>query len=97
MRKLSEIKGEEAIDVLAEILVPITEIANDEEVKEGFETNVAKCVSIALKKHKAQVIEILAGINGKSVEETLAEIDILSLPAYMVDVLNEPAIQNLFT
>lgn len=97
MRKLSEIKGEEAIDVLAEILVPITEIANDEEVKEGFETNVATCVSIALKKHKAQVIEILASINGKSAEETLAEIDILSLPAYMVDVLNEPAIQNLFT
>ena len=30
MRKLSEIKGEEAIDVLAELLVPITEISQDE-------------------------------------------------------------------
>lgn len=96
MRKLSEIKGEEAIDVLAEIIVPITAIVNDDEVQAGFKENVAKCVSIALKKHKSEVIEILASINGKSVEETLEEIDILSLPSYIIDALNEPAIQSLF-
>lgn len=96
MRKLSEIKGEEALDVLAELLVPITEISQDEEVRAGFETNVAKCVSIALKKYKKEVMEMLAVINGKSVEETLEEIDVLSLPAYLVDVLSEPSIQSLF-
>lgn len=97
MRKLSEIKGEEAIDVLAEILVPITEISNDEEVRAGFETNVAKCVSIALKKYKKEVIEVVSCINGKSVEETLEEIDLLTLPVYILEVLNEPAIQSLFS
>lgn len=96
MRKLSEIKGEEALDVLAEIIEPITIIANDEEVKAGFETNVAKCVSIAIKNHKKEIIEIFACINGKSVDETLSEIDLLTLPSYMVDVLNEPAVQSLF-
>lgn len=96
MRKLSEIKGEEALDVLAEILVPITEIVNDEEVKAGFETNVAKSVSVALKKYKKEIIAIFATINGTSVEETLKEIDILALPAYIVEILNEPAIQSLF-
>lgn len=96
MRKLSEIKGEEAIDVLAELLVPITEISQDEEVKAGFETNVAKCVSIALKKYKKEVMEMLAIINGKSVEETAEEIDVLSLPTYLVEMLSEPSIQSLF-
>ena len=96
MRKLSEIKGEEALDVLAEILEPITEIANDEEVKAGFETNVAKSVSVALKKYKKEIIEIFAAINGTSVEDTLEEINILALPAYIVETLNEPAIQSLF-
>lgn len=96
MRKLSEIKGEEALDVLAEILVPITDIANDEEVKAGFETNVAKSVSVALKKYKKEIIEIFATINGTSVEDTLEEIDILALPAYIVELLNDPAIQSLF-
>lgn len=96
MRKLSEIKGEESLDVLAEILVPITDIANDDEVKAGLDKNVAKCVSIALKKYKTQIIEIIAAINGKSVDETLEEIDLLSLPAYIVETLNEPAVQSLF-
>lgn len=96
MRKLSEIKGEEAIDVLAELLVPITDIANDEEVRAGLEKNVAKCVSIALKKYKSEVMEMLAIINGKSVDETKKEIDLLTLPAYLIDALNEPSIQVLF-
>lgn len=96
MRKLSEIKGEEAIDVLAELLVPITEIAQDEEVRAGFEKNVAMCASIALKKYKKEVLEMLAVINGKTVEETLGEIDVLSLPTYLIEILSEPAIQSLF-
>lgn len=96
MRKLSEIKGEESLDVLAEILVPITDIVQDEEVRKGFETNVAKCVSVALKNHKELIIDILTAINGKPKEETLAEIDLLTLPSYMIDVLNEPQVQALF-
>lgn len=94
MRKLSEIKGEEALDVIAEILVPITAIANDDEVKEGFETNVAKCISIMLKKYKAEVMHILAVVDGKKVEDL--DFDILELTGSLVDLLNEPAVQSLF-
>ena len=97
MRKLSEVKGEEALDVLAEILEPIVTIINDEEVKAGFETNIAKSVSIALKKYKTEILQIFASINGKPVEETCEEIDILSLPSYLVEILNEPEIQRLLT
>lgn len=94
MRKLSDIKGEEALDVLAEILVPITAIANDEEVKKGFETNIAMCVSIALKKYKSEVMGILAAIDG--VEKEDLDIDLVSLPAALLEVLNEPLVQELF-
>lgn len=94
MRKLSEIKGEEALDVIAEILVPITAIANDDEVKEGFETNVAKCISIMLKKYKAEVMHILAVVDGKKDEDL--DFDILELTGSLVELLNEPAVQNLF-
>lgn len=96
MRKLSEIKGEEALDVLAEILEPIVTIANDDEVRAGFETNIAKCVAVALKKYKKEILQIFASVNGKSVEETCEEIDILSLPTYIIEILNEPEIQSLF-
>ena len=94
MRKLSEIKGEEALDVIAEILVHITAIANDDEVKEGFETNVAKCISIMLKKYKTEVMHILAVVDGKKVEDL--DFDILELTGSLVELLNEPAVQSLF-
>lgn len=94
MRKLSEIKGEEALDVIAEILVPITAIANDDEVKDGFETNVAKCISIMLKKYKAEVMHILAVVDGKKDEDL--DFDILELTGSLVELLNEPAVQSLF-
>lgn len=96
MRKLSEIKGEEALDVLAEILVPIVDIWNDEDVKKGYETNVAKAVSVAIKKHKEEIINIFAVLDGKTYEEELEEINILSLPADIIGILNESAIQDLF-
>ncbi len=96
MRKLSEIKGEESIDVMADILVPITAIANDEEVRAGFETNVATCAAIALKKHKEDVLEMLTALDGRSREEMLEDLDLLTLPKVMVEILSEPTIQSLF-
>ena len=96
MRKLSEIKGEEALDVLADMLVPITAIANDEEVRKGFDTNIATCASIALKKHKDDVIDMLTALDGRSKEEMLNDIDLLTLPSVLIEVLSEPAVQNLF-
>lgn len=96
MRKLSEIKGEEALDVLADMIVPITAIANDEEVRAGFETNVATCASIAIKKHKDDVIDMLTALDGRSKEEMLEDMNILTLPAVLIEILNEPAVQSLF-
>lgn len=91
MRKLSEIKGEEALDVLAEIIVPITTIVNDEEVKNGFDTNLAKCVSIAIKKHKAEVMEILTALEGGE-----PDVNVLTLPVILGEIFSEPAVQSLF-
>lgn len=96
MRKFSDIKGEESLDVLAEILVPITAIANDEKVRQGIETNVAMCASIALKEHREEVIEVLTAIDGRSKEEMLEDLDLLTLPTILIEILNEPTIQSLF-
>ena len=96
MRKLSEIKGEEALDVLAEILAPIVEIWDDEEVRKGYETNVAKAVSVAIKNHRKAIIGIFASLDGKTYEEEAKEISLISLPADIINILNEPAIKDLF-
>lgn len=96
MRKLSEIKGEEALDVLAEILVPIVDIWSDEDVKKGYEKNVAKAVSVAIKKYRKEIIGIFAVIDGKTYEEEVETINLVSLPADIIGLLNEEAIKSLF-
>ena len=96
MRKLSEIKGEEALDVLAEIIEPAAEIFSDENVKNAVKTekNKAKAVKIILKDHKKAILALMAALEEKPVEEYKPTL--LALPALIIGVLNDPELQSLF-
>ena len=96
MRKLSEIKGEEALDVLAEIIEPAAEIFTDEAVKKALTEgkNKLEAVKIVLKEHKKAVIAVMAALEGVAVEEY--QPSLLALPAMLLEVLNDPDLQKLF-
>ena len=89
--KLSEIKGVVAIDVIADIIDPITAIMADEEVKKLAEMKpkpptllIAKTI---LKRQKKAILEILAylhGENPKTYNPSLIE-----LPIMLVNLINE--------
>ena len=89
--KLSEIKGVDAIDVIADIIDPITAIMADEEVKKLAEMKpkpptllIAKTI---LKRQKKAILEILAylhGENPKTYNPSLIE-----LPIMLVNLINE--------
>lgn len=94
--KLSEVKGEKALDMFADLIEPVSEIIADKEVAgELRKGKKAKAISIAIKKHKQAVMLMLATLDGKPVEEY--ECNILSLPKKMLDIINDPAIFELFT
>lgn len=96
MRKLSEIKGEEALDVLAEIIEPAAEIFTDEAVKKALTEgkNKLEAVKVVLKNHKKAVIAVMAALEGVAVEEY--QPPLLALPAMLLEVLNDPDLQKLF-
>lgn len=96
MRKLSEIKGEEAFDVLAEIIEPAAEIFTDEAVKEALTQgkNKLKAVKVVLKEHKQATIAVMAALEGVPTEEY--EPSLFALPAMLLEVLNDPDLQKLF-
>lgn len=91
--KLSEIKGEQALDVVAEIIDPITELALDAELR-----GKPKIVMIkqALKSHKDAIISILAALDLKSVEEYKESMNLLTLPQQLMDIFNDPEVELLF-
>lgn len=93
--KLSEIKGDRALDVLADIMEPLARILTDDEIiKNNGEPKLLLAKKI-LKGHKKEVIEILAILDGEKPETY--EVNLLTLPVKLVEILNDPEIGNLFT
>ena len=95
MRKLSEIKGKEALDVLAEIIEPAAEIFTDENVKKALKSESRiKAAKIILKDHKKAILTLMAALEGVSVEEY--QPTLFALPSLILGVLNDPELNSLF-
>lgn len=65
--KLSEIRGEAAIDVIADIIDPVTEILADDEVKKIAQSDAAELTiaKVILKRQKKAILEIMAILSGE--------------------------------
>lgn len=108
--KLSEIKGDRALDVLADIIPAITDIAADEEVtkKMGVARDVDEtsralgarrikaAVPYLLRHHKQEIIEILATLEGVTAEQYRKDMNILSLPMALMSLLSDKDLIELF-
>lgn len=93
--KLSDFKGEKALDVLADILEPAVELMTDKEIIALFRSGKkAKAVSTAIKNHKKAVISILAATEGVDPEDY--QPNVLSLPAKLLEILNDQELMSLF-
>ena len=96
MRKLSEINGEDAIDVIAQIIEPATEIMTDAEFRDiARKKNIPKAASIALKNHKRAVLQILAALDGEDPETYCPSL--VSIPLKLIDLFNDPDLMSLFS
>ena len=96
--KLSEVKGEAALDLLADIIEPATKIMVDPKVKELAKSrDRIGLVKVFIKDNKEQIIEILAAIDGISVDECKEKLTILTLPAKILEILNDPELIGFFT
>ena len=94
--KLSDYKDERALDLLADIIEPAAEIMGDKEVTEAAKgENMARTVSVILKRHKKAVIAVLAALDGVPVEEY--HCNVFSLPAKLLELFNDPDISQLFS
>lgn len=96
--RLSDIKGEAALDVLADIMEPVCEIGQDNEIVIMFRSgNKLKAIQRAMKVHRSAVIQILALLDQKTPEEYMKTMTLASLPKQALDILNDPELAMLFT
>lgn len=99
MIKITDIKGEEAIEVLADVIEPLTAIFADKEMLKlanGDGATAIKYISVALKNHKAEVLQIMARLENKPLEEYKKEVNILTLPMQLLTIANDESVKALF-
>lgn len=96
--KLSDFRGEEALDVLADIFEPLAFICADEEIQKLRETPKPMMAYIKpiLKNRKKEIIQILARLNNQTEEEYREQLSLVTLPMQIMDFINDPEIQKLF-
>lgn len=109
--KLSNIKGEACLDVLADITGPIIALAQDDDVKALFSgkgcpegedryqyatEQVKKGLPKLVKSHKAEFIQILAALDGKTPEEYDDGLTLAKLMADLVELLTDEDFGSFF-
>lgn len=102
--KLSEIKGERCLEVVAELIEPIAAIASDEDftklIKPGklpkgmtnaqyFAQRLRKAVPVLIERHKDDVVKILATVNGQSTSEYLEGLTLSKLFGDTIEIVTD--------
>lgn len=99
MRKLSDITGEEAFDVTAELIEQISKIVSSDKVQEMREqkdTKVRDLVSYVLKKKRSNIVKMLSVLDGCSPKEYIEKTTVASLLADGTSLLTDPLVQEIF-
>lgn len=109
--RLSDIKGERTLEVIADIIDPIANIAEDEAAsnlfrkerlpegvtkKEFFIQRARKCVPALLRGHRDDIITILATIEGTPPDAYTETLNLVKLTSDVVDLLTDDAFGELF-
>nr|DAF12537.1 MAG TPA: hypothetical protein [Caudoviricetes sp.] len=109
--KLSDIQGERVFDVIADIIDPVANIAQDnaasalfrrERLPEGMTAKnflvwrARKSLPVLFKEHKGDIIAILAAIEGVSEEQYKSELTLIKLMQDATELLTDDAFTSLF-
>lgn len=91
--KLSDFKGEDAIDVLADLMQPAVAIATDESIQEAYQKkDVGDLFSFIMKKYKTEVLNIY-GILTKENPKEATPIKLLNM---FSDIMQDEELKSLF-
>ena len=110
--KLSDVKGDRVLDVIADIIDPIANIAQDKDVatmfkrkavpdgmdaRDFFAERMRKGMPTLLKGHKHDIIAILAAIEGVTPGEYADTLDLAKLFTDVMELMTDEAFVTFFS
>ena len=95
MKKLSEYRNEEALDLLADIIEPCVIVFGDPDfIQAAKSKDVTGTIKFLLKNHQKSVIQILATLEGVPVDEY--ECNLATLPVTLLQIVNDSDLMDFF-
>lgn len=110
--KLSDIRGDKTLDVIAELIVPVSNIASDPDMRVVFQRGqvpegktaeematerLRNAAPKVLKRHKDDVITILAAVSLKDREQYLSGLNLASLMSDLYELINDSEFVGFFS
>lgn len=110
--KLSDIKGDRVLDVIADIIDPIANMAQDKDVaamfgrkavpdgmdaRDFFAERMRKGLPILLKGHKADIIAVMAAIEGVTPEQYAESLDFPKLFTDVMELVTDNALLDFLS
>ena len=94
MRKLSEYRDDEAVELLADILEPVCVICADKEVQDSMSKSKMEIIHACMKRHPKEVRQIMATLDGVPFEDY--HIGVFDIPLKMLYILNDEDLVSFF-
>ena len=110
--RLSDIRGERVFDVVADIIDPIVEIAQDKDAAELFSSKTEKpedmtnwefflqrarkSLPALIKNHKNEFIDIMAVVNNVTRDEYVESLTLLKLIADVLELVTDQSFASFF-
>lgn len=110
--KLSDIKGDRVLDVIADIIDPIANIVQDKDVatmfkreavpdgmdaRDFFAKRMCKGLPVLLKSHKADIIAVMAAIEGVTPEQYAESLDFPKLFTDVMELVTDNALLDFLS
>ena len=97
MKRLSEFRGEEALDVLADLIEPASQFMGDKEVVLLLRDRktILSGATMILKKYPKAILRIMARL--EEADPETYNPSLVQLPKMLVELFNDPELIDLFT
>lgn len=101
IKNLADIKGDAALDLVADLIDPVTEIMSDPVVAAAYRGtekepgSKAKAIKVAIKTHKKAVTTILALMDEE--DPKTYQPSAMVIPVRLMQILTDPDMNSLFT
>ena len=110
--KLSDIKGDRVLDVIADIIDPIANMVQDKDVaamfkreavpegmdaRDFFAKRMCKGLPVLLKGHKADIIAVMAAIEGVTPEQYAESLDFPKLFTDVMELVTDDALLDFLS